>query len=189
MYVSLGATAEPFHTAQAGGVTYNVANDKFRSMFTGGLIGWQVRSSQLLGFGHTDPKIETERTEVAKMTPYTESTGPRDPGNAFRWVDNRREIGRGVIVIPPAGWDPSKDIMHATGGEITAIATEDFAEVREHAADDKPGFVLVEPAQGWDNVGDAPGAGAGGDEPSTESLLIAAGVAVGAAVLFYLVWS
>jgi hypothetical protein len=190
MYVPLGAAAEPFHTAQAGGVTFNVANDKFRSTFTMSLIGWKVRSSQLLGFGHTDPKIETERTEAVEMTPYTESIGPDDPGDGFRWVDIRREVGRGVIIIPPAGWDPSKDIMHASGGKITAIATEDFAQVKQHCADGKSSFVLVEPAQGWKNIGAEPGAGAGVSNggPSTESLIIAAGVAVGAAVLLYVVW-
>lgn len=188
MYVALGAS-EPFHTAESNGVTYRVANDGFRSIFSGGLVGWQVRSTQLLGLGHTDlnQNAERERTEVVKMTPYVESTGPRDPGNGFRWVDTRRQLGRGVIVIPPIGWSPSDDIMRATKGELVAIATEDFTQVRQHAAGDEPGFVLVEPAEGWENTGELVLPAAAG-APSTSSLLIAAGVAVGAAAVVYLLW-
>lgn len=186
MYVAVGASPDPFQVTEIDGVTFNVANDKFRSVFTGSLIGWHTRSSQLLGLGHDDVNIETERTEMVKMTPYVESTGPRDLGDGFRWVDMRRTLGRGVIIIPPAGWTPDRDIMHTTKGEITAIATEDFGQVRKHAAGDvTDGFVLVEPAQGWKNTGGSTGPGA---EPDSNTLLIAAGVAVGAAVLVYAIW-
>jgi hypothetical protein len=174
MYVALGAT-EPFHTAELNGVTYRVANDGFRSAFSGSLVGWQVRSTQLMGFGDDEPSgVETERTEVVKMTPYVESTGPRDPGDGFRWVDTRRQLGRGIVIIPPLGWSPTDDIMRATKGELAAIATEDFAQV-PRLDRDEPGFVLVEPAEGWKNTG-------------KRSLLIAAGVAVGVAAIVYLVW-
>lgn len=187
MYVALGAL-EPFHSAELDGVAFRVANDGFRSAFSGALVGWQVRSGQLLGFGH-DPveSIERDRTEVVMMTPYVESTGPRDPGNGFRWVDNRREIGRGIIIIPPAGWQPEDDVMRATAGEITAIATEDFGQVRQHASEGKPGFVLVEPAEGWQNAGTPAQPGDGEAEP-TRPLVIAAVLAVGAAVVVYAIW-
>jgi hypothetical protein len=184
MYVALGAL-DPFHVAELNGVTFRVANDGFRSAFSGALVGWQVRSTQLLGFGHHDPNVESERTEIVKMTPYVESTGPRDPGNGFRWVDMRRQLGRGIIVIPPLGWTPGDDIMRATKGELVVVATEDFDQVRQHASGDEPGFVLVEPAQGWKNAG-VPTQQQ--QEPSTSSLLIAAGIAVGVATVAYLVW-
>jgi hypothetical protein len=185
MYVALGAT-EPFHTAELNGVAYRVANDGFRSVFSGALVGWQVRDSQLSGFGHHDPNIERERTETVRMTPYVESTGPRDPGNGYRWVDMRRQVGRGIIIIPPVGWAPSDDIMRATKGELVAIATEDFTQVRQHAAGDEPGFVLVEPAEGWQTTGKS--AAPAGTEPSSSSLLIAAGIAIGVATVAYIVW-
>lgn len=170
---------KPFHVAEVNGVTFRVANDGFRSVFSGALVGWKVRSEPLVG-----------SARVATMTPYVESTGPRDPGDGFRWIDYRRQLGMGVIIIPPAGWKPEDktwDLSHATTGEIEAIATSDFEQVKQHVAGDGSGFVLVEPAEGWKNTG-ASAKGSAVQEPSTESLLLAAGVAVGVAVFIYWLW-
>lgn len=188
--VVLSEQPDPFHVKEAAGVSYRVANDKFRGNFKGALVGWKVRETALSGFGHEDaPDIEKERTETALMTPYNESTGPRDAGDGFRWVEHRLLAGRGIIIVPPDGWKPEDDVMRQTTGEITVIATEDFQQVKKHATSDKPGFVLAEPAQGWKNVDTAPTVPLPGlEDASTKTLLIAAGIVVGAVGVGYLVW-
>ena len=104
-----------------------------------------------------------------------------------------RKIGEAFAALThglePVGWKPEGeawDISHATTGEITAIATEDFEQVKQHASGQKRGFVLVEPSEGWENTGAS--ASSGPREPSTSSLLVAAGVTVGVAVFVYWLW-
>jgi hypothetical protein len=177
MYVGVADVAlpeAPFSEKDLGGVVYRVASDKLRSSFTMGLVGWKVRDTSFAAFGHTDAPVELEKTESARMTPYNESTGPVDTGDGYRWARDRRDAGRGIVILPPLSWQPSEDILRSTTGEITAVATENFAEVARHATVDKLGFVLVEPAQGWKNVEEV--AVHPEDEQATKVLLVAAGL-------------
>lgn len=190
--------AEPFHVNKTGSVSYRVANDQFRSVFKSALVGWKVRSSSVSAYGHgpevsaayghgPEPgDIEKERTETATMTPYTESTGPRDPGDGMRWVEYRRQLGRGIVVVPYESFSPDDDVLRRTTGTIHVFATEDFVAVRDYAAEGKPGFVLIEPAEGWKNT-----SGTGpfpGDGESMKTALVVAGVAVAVVGLGYLFW-
>lgn len=171
-------------TKEALGVKYQAANDASRSNIKGAYVGWKVRSTNLLH--HTDEDIERVKTEIAKLTPYVESTGPRDPGDGFRWIDMRATLGRGIIVIPPVGWTPAVDLMRMTTGDSTLIATEDINQVRDNAGPGKPGFVLYEPQAGWKQ-----GEGSSVDIPeldkaATKTIVLVAGVTVAVVGLGYL---
>lgn len=153
MYTAFGHTVEPpavlpppFIEKSLAGVTYKVASDKERSLFKGNLINWKIRSRRAEG-----------TVEVVEMTPYNESTGPRDPGDGFRWADTNATGGKGVIIVPPVGYEPGSDnVMRMTDGYLRGVAGDDFSYVRDLAGGDLPGFVLYEPAEGWQNVGDEP---------------------------------
>lgn len=172
-----GVSQEVFlHDETLGGVTYRVVGETHRSPTKGGLVNWEVRDYQALGHGEETPVAEG--TEVARMTPYVESTGPRDPGDGFRWVDNRVTLGRGIIIVPPADWSPDGrggGFMDSTTGELTAISTTDFSQVRQHATTGQRGFVLYPPADGWQNVN---GNGTKPPKPKTTAFLVAAGLIV-----------
>lgn len=134
-----------YEERQAAGVRYRAARPELVMPMKAAMVGWHVREG-------ADPDIiDTTVTETALLTPYNESTGPRDPGNGFRWVDKRWETGRGIVMIPPATWQPGDDLMRATSGEVRLIATENAAEMAQVAGMDAPGtaFVLYDPKSGW----------------------------------------
>lgn len=161
-----------FDERQHDGVSYQALPAVLVSPFKSALVGWKVRSQS-----------SGEGSEIATMTPYTESTGPRDPGDGFRWVDTNATMGNGVLIIAPAGFKPGDDIMRATSGTLTAVATTSAAELSRVCgpAASPRGFVLYEPKQGWGSP--APGAqppsagGWGGYLAAGAAALAVAGVA------------
>lgn len=129
------------------GTRYKAARPHMTTYLKGAMVGWQVRQSSTDG-----------RSDLATLTPYNESTGPRDPGDGFRWIEERWLLGRGIIMIPPAEWVPGggTDLMRMTTGTTKLIATESLGELDEHAAIGKDGFVLYDPKVGWTVAGTKP---------------------------------
>lgn len=62
--------------------------------------------------------------------------------------------GDGLIALPPVGWKPESLYTRS----VTLLPTSDFRRVRQLATVDKPGFVVVEPSQGWQRI-DEPASG------------------------------
>lgn len=143
----------------AAGIRYRAAFPQYVMPIKAAMVGWEVRSG-------ADPDVvDMDIVETADLTPYNESTGPRDPGNGFRWIENRWLQGRGVIVIPPADWRPgmdpfqdAADLMRATTGNVRVIATERAADLMQFAATSSPGsgFVLYDPRNGWEGAATDP---------------------------------
>jgi hypothetical protein len=124
--------------------TYRGVSTLFVMPFKAAMVGWKVREG-------ADPNvIDLDATETADLTPYNESTGPRDPGDGFRWIENRWQQGRGILVVPPATWQPGDDIMRATTGNVHLVASEDVRDRDKIASAASPGggFVLYEPRSG-----------------------------------------
>lgn len=158
------------------GLRYRAAPQSLVLPVKGALVGWKVRS------GADADTIDMDVTETAELTPYNESTGPRDPGDGFRWVEKRIVQGRGIVVVPPAGWTPADDLMRMTTGTVSLMATENASDMLAVAGADVPGtgFVLSEPAQGW-SAEQPPSPGPGAKSASWKWLLPAGAlVAVGA---------
>lgn len=154
MYVSLGQAVlaldpgvppnEPwFEERDAGSVHYKAAHPSKQVYLKGAMVGWKIRAGEMAG-----------PTEIVTLTPYNESTGPRDPGDGFRWIEERVIGGRGIIMIPPPEWSPGAgtDLMRMTTGSTTLYATEDRKELADHAAPGAGGFVLYEPKAGWSSA-------------------------------------
>lgn len=132
------------------GLTYRAVAPGKEYVLAGAMVGWKVRE------GADPDAVDVSVRETARLTPYTEATGPRDPGDGYRWILQREALGRGVIMIPPAGYRPGDDIMRATNGEIQLVATEDAADLAL-ARPDAGGFVVYEPAGGWKGAAPGPG--------------------------------
>ena len=143
-----GGVEHPFFESRsASGVSYEAVVPSRASEFKSGLIGWQVRSEK-----------QVNGSSAATMTPYLESTGPRDPGDGFRWVDTR--LGKsGIIIVPPSGYVAGEDIMRSTAGELVAIATSSAGLLARFAGPQASprGFVLYEPSDGWQQAAGKPG--------------------------------
>lgn len=186
-YVQLGQGSSPSRSTTplpsqaleqrtSGGVSYLALPDLYVSPLKSMLIGWQVRASK------KEPAFE-----LAQMTPYVEFTGPRDPGDGFRWVDERRTLGYGIIIVPPAGYSPGQDIMRATTGELKAVASSSLAALSAFAAAgaSPQGFVLYEPKSGWAANGQPSGAAV---PPRGKTAAIVVAAAGAALVLGYAIW-
>ncbi len=98
-----------------------------------------------------------------------------------RWPDCAAAAARGAGVIAP--WWRS-----VLSGPL--LVTNDFRDVRQLASADNPGFVVVEPAQGWEHI-DEPVDGAPlpptrADKVSPWTML---GAAAGLGVVAWLLWS
>lgn len=171
MRLSLGADAlSPFITKELEGATFRIANDVLRSTFIVALMGWKVRESAV-----------HEGTETVHMTP----AGFGGVGDGHSWVDHHRRAGKGVIVTPPADWIPLSPLL---AGDINAIATDDFRNVRRMVASAR-GFVLAEPAEGWERVSDV--AAGAPLPPTTEDNLSAPtmlALAVGLGLALWIWW-
>ncbi len=133
-----------FEQAEASGVPYRRLAQPSVLPVKGAMVGWKVRSGPS---GH-DP-IDFSVTEVAELTPYVEATGPTDPGDGFRWIEKRIVSGRGVIMVPPVGWQPTDDLMRQTTGAVRLVASERAEDLAQHAHIDSSGFVIVDPQGGW----------------------------------------
>lgn len=168
-------TSDPlfFKEREAAGVRYRGVQPLIVMPFKSAMVGWKVRS------GAEPDVIDLDVTESAELTPYNESTGPRDPGDGFRWVDQRWQQGRGILVVPPANWQPGDDIMRATAGNVTLIASEDAAELARVASTSAPGrgFVLYEPRNGWQGRAITPGGGPAAKKLPSWVVPVGAGVA------------
>lgn len=148
MYVGMGqarvaAAVNPdfFEERTApNGTPYKAARPHMTTYLKSAMVGWQVRQASTAG-----------GSDLATLTPYNESTGPRDPGDGFRWIEERWLRGRGIIMIPPVEWVPggAVDLMRMTTGTTKLIATESLGELEAHAAVGKDGFVLYDPKNGW----------------------------------------
>lgn len=154
----LPKTFGPFLIKQAGAVVYRQLDAPLVPAMKGALVGWKIRSVEKFG-----------DTEVATATPYLESKGASDPGDAYKWTDVRATAGKGIIIEPPDDWtafmsDPAQVLMHMRVGQLQIIATDDYnwlgraAETIEGIVWIAPprGFVLCEPKGGWKNVTAAP---------------------------------
>lgn len=171
---ALGAT-EPFYVSRVGNTDLRVASDDFRLSFIRSMEHRSVKNRSLT----SDPIGESEEIPV-ESAELTVGIG----GGAAEWLEERRRAGLGIVVVPPAGWDPAVDSVGATWGPFVAMATASFAAAQNHANVNTSGFVLAEPAGGWLGVATL----APEDRRSTESLLVAAAAAVCLAAVVYLAW-
>jgi len=158
----LGDISHHLNAVEVAGFTYPLADDELRLRTLASLAEWSVKS--------VDPNIGTppglsHKTSMARLA--------REGGGADRWVSDQRNAGLGIVLVG------------GSNDKATAIATVDFAAIKSllppPAAE---WFVLAEPAKGWENTGVEPS----GQEENSTTLLVAAGVTIGIAVLVYFAW-
>jgi hypothetical protein len=173
-------------TVPGTNLTYQAVKPAFHSALGSALIGWNVGQVALSGIA-PPPVVEMVKTETAALTPHIMKT-PTDIGTAATWVRYRGEAGRGVILVPSAGWVPGIGLMDIKAPSMTAIVTEDAALLAKYAQSGMPGFVMYEPKNGWKTSGlqVPPGTPPPGTDTGSKTnyLLIAGGVAIVGVGLF-----
>lgn len=152
---SLGGS--PYFEVRSGpaGQQYRALTARYMTAIQVALVAWQLVPAPPAAVGHHPEKPLPAGTEVVSLVPHV-VTGPKDTGDAGRWVRSRQEAGKGILLLPPAGWKPSGNMQDIAGESMTAIATDDFSQVLAHAIPSRPGFVVYEPQGGWKGGSVAP---------------------------------
>lgn len=156
--VEPGGFCYQFGITTVGDKSFRSLDAQQASIMKMALVGWEAKEppsgplvEDALAIVHAPPDADD-----VLAVPFIQSA-PRQVGNMYRWVEMQLSRGKGVIVIPPADFNPCGDLLRWTTGELRAIATTDLSRAAALAGPDKSGVVVFSPAGGWVGMTVPPG--------------------------------